>query len=447
MGIKSLGKHLKTTVPSAMNDQRCASEYKGTTVAIDASPCLYQCLTAMGDTPPGVAPGSAEDTSHVAGLLRRTVRLLELGFKPIFVFDGDAPEMKKGHVLVQRQKMRAKSAEQLEEAQAAGDGDGVKRHSARLVKTTQRHNDEAMELLRFMGVPAVQADGEAEALCAALAIAGHAHAAATEDFDALVFGAPRLLRNLHKAAASPQIPLVQDIRLESVLGALGFSQAEFVDFCILAGCDYLTTIPKVGIVTAQKLVAKHRRIEAVLENLDRDKYVVPDEWDFQSARSCFQRMALPDARHTALKDAPVDVGRLRVLLLEKYRLPQEMVDDCFRRLMVVKPPPPVSGLRAAPAPPRQRSARAPSGNGRRPATPMSAPPPGQGALAKAFAQGKRKPSNECEPSPDKRHRKSLEALIKEKLGGDILLPSETALGELERLACGLTEDDGVQTID
>ncbi|CAE7642649.1 FEN1, partial [Symbiodinium microadriaticum] len=100
MGIKQLGKYLKTAAPDEMNRHRCANEYKGTTVAIDASPCLYQCLTAMGDTPAGAIPGSAEDTSHIAGLLRRTVRLLELGFKPIFVFDGDAPELKKAHVFL-----------------------------------------------------------------------------------------------------------------------------------------------------------------------------------------------------------------------------------------------------------------------------------------------------------------------------------------------------------
>eukprot|EP00435_Cladocopium_sp_Y103_P027641 s1995_g6.t2 len=65
-----------------------------------------------------------------------------------------------------------------------------------------------------------------------------------QDFDALVFGAPKLLRNLHHGSASPQLPLVQEIRLPEILTQLHFSQLEFVDFCILAGCDYLPTISK-----------------------------------------------------------------------------------------------------------------------------------------------------------------------------------------------------------
>lgn len=173
MGIKQLGKFLKSSCASAMSHHSCASEYKDAVVAIDVSPCLYQCMTAMGDTPPGVQPGSELDTSHIVGLFRRSVRLLELGIKPIFVFDGEAPEMK-SHVLQQRAKNRARSKELLEEAQAVGDEDAMKRYGARLVKATQRHNDEAMELLRTMGLPALQAPGEAERLCAQLALSGQA---------------------------------------------------------------------------------------------------------------------------------------------------------------------------------------------------------------------------------------------------------------------------------
>ena len=318
MGIKQLGKFLKTNAPLAMNSHHCASDYKDKTVAIDASPCLYQCMTAMGDTPIGVTPGSEEDTSHILGFLRRTVRLLELGIKPIFVFDGEAPEMKKSHVLTKREKLRAKSREQLEEAKASGDGEAVKRHSARLIKTTQRHNDEVMELLGLMGVPAVQAPGEAECLAAALASFGQADAAATEDMDALVFGAPKLLRNLHRAAASHQIPLVQEISLQVVLGALEFSQAEFVDFCILAGCDYLGTIAKVGIMTGHQLVKKHRRIEAILENIDRKKHSVPEGWDFESARKCFEPPDMNLIGAEQLKPAAPDAENLRSLLVGKY---------------------------------------------------------------------------------------------------------------------------------
>lgn len=336
MGIKQLGKFLKSTAPSVMDSHHCASEYKDMTVAIDASPCLYQCMTAMGDTPLGVTPGSEADTSHVLGFLRRTVRLLELGIRPIFVFDGEAPEMKKSHALTYREKLRARSREQLEEAKATGDEEAVRRHAARLVKTTQKHNDDVMELLKFMGVPGFQADGEAERTCAGLAALGHADAAATEDMDALVFGAPKLLRNIHRATAQHQIPLVQEINLRLVLEGLSFNcQAEFVDFCILAGCDYLDTIPKIGIATAHQLVKKHRSIEVILQKLDRAKHTVPAVWDFKAARNCF---CLPEASSLEaleLKARMPDAGGLRSFLLEKHSLHAGTVDEFMRRLMLV----------------------------------------------------------------------------------------------------------------
>ncbi|CAK9068141.1 unnamed protein product [Durusdinium trenchii] len=454
MGIKQLGKFLKSSCPSAMNSHSPAAEYKDQTVAIDVSCCLYQCITAMGDTPRGVQPGSELDTSHIAGLLRRSIRLLELGIKPIFIFDGEAPMMK-SHVLQQREKNRAKSRELLEEAQAMGDQEAMKRYGARLVKVTQRQNDEARELLGVMGLPAVLAPGEAERLCAQLALNGLAQAAATEDFDALAFGAPKVLRNLHQGSASPQVPLVQEIRMPEILAQLHFSQEEFVDFCILAGCDYLPTISKMGIMTAQQLIKKHRNIESILRNLDRAKYKVPEDWNFQGARQCFCPMDLGFLRQTELKEKPVDAGALRRLLLERHSLPPEMVDENMRKLITVKgclqpprplqsPPPrvPKNGQQRLAAnvkqekKPRERQKK--QFGSRPPATPQKKGSP----LRQAFFKGKRTVVDEA--SPVAKRRRHAVAMLQHCFGDDLLLPAETPLAELERLVQEVQTDASSQ---
>lgn len=475
MGIKQLSAYLKKHASATMQDWHCANEYKGKTVAIDASPCLYQCLTAMGDTPAGVVPGSEDDKSHVMGFFRRTVRILELGIKPIFVFDGEAPEMKKQGAHVKREKMRTQSREQLDEAQAAGDEDAVKRHSARLVKIQQRHNDETMELLRLMGVACVEAPGEAECLAAALVTAGRADAAATEDMDALPFGATRLLRNLHRAVASPQVPLIQDIYLPSVLEGLSLTHTEFVDLCILAGCDYLGTIAKVGIVNAHKLMKKHRSIDQILEHLDTKKHTVPDDWDFQAARNCFLSPDLGDIKGLKLAAKPPEVTDLRALLVERHSLPAHAVDEFIKRLVAVagcaKPPlfnppaatsgaaqsmaPAVPTAPAAPAEPAAPVAVAPASvfrksapvvaQSRSVATPARqaarAPavhelPKGQKTLAAAFAGAKR-PAASFEDSPRKRRRKEAMEVIESVLGKDVAVSQSTLLEDLERLAADL----------
>lgn len=327
MGIKQLSSLLKKVTPASLDEWHSVDDYRGKTLAIDASPCLYQCLT----TSPNV--GEENDTSHVSGLLRRTVRLLELGIKPVFVFDGEAPNLKQ-RTLSKRTELRAKSQEQLEQARLAGDTQAVRKLAARLVKTTQRHNDDIIELLQLMGLPAVQAPSEAECLCSKLASSGRVDAVATEDYDALVFGAPKFLRFLHQGANRAGAPAIQEISLDKVLTGLGVTQPEFVDLCILAGCDYLDTISGIAVHTAYQQIKKHHSIEEVVKNLDAKKNKVPEQFDYQTVRAWFIDPNVGDVHAIPLEHKPVQDEKLRALLLEKHKLDTYTVDEQLRRLDV-----------------------------------------------------------------------------------------------------------------
>lgn len=465
MGIKGLCKFLKGVALESVEDWKNARDYKHKTVAIDASPCLYQCMTAMGDTPPGVDPGSEGDVSHIIGVLRRTVRLIELGMKPIFVFDGEAPDLKKSGALKHREEMRAKSREQLEEARRTGDAEGIRRNAVRLVKTTQRHNDEVNELLHLMGLPAVQAPGEAESLCAALASSGRADMAATEDMDAVVCGAPILLRNLHKASANPQVHLVQEIALDKVLQGLSLSRAEFVDFCILAGCDYVGTIARVGISTAYQLITKHRSIDKILETLDRSKFTVPEDWNYQAARDCFFSPKVGDIAALNLEERRPDPGALRALCVNRYALNASVVEEFIQRLLAARGISPIEmhvpsemgvsvshparqdnhrfkhdAPRVLPTPARSRGGAKP--------TAKLTPPKGQHTL-KGFLARKATQMATLESPRKKRRRSAIEA-IEEQLGvGSIDASTEATLQDLELLAAELknTCSKGVESLN
>jgi hypothetical protein len=169
-------------------------------------------------------------------------------------------------------------------------------------------------------------------------VSGRCDAAATEDLDALVFGAPRLLRHIHQAASAPQVKAVQEISLELVLKALKFSQKEFVDFCILCGCDYLGTIGRIGIQTAYQFMSKYRSIERILETLDRSKYTVPESWEYQAARQCFFAPPLPDIQAVSLEATRPDaqaLDRLRSLTVGEHRLHAGEIDQYIQRLIRV----------------------------------------------------------------------------------------------------------------
>merc|ERR1712216_880792 len=119
------------------------------------------------------------------------------------------------------------------------------------------------------GIPVVEAPSEAEATCAALCRDGKVYAAATEDADCLTFGTKVLVRNL--MAAESQKKQILEVSLERVLEQLNITMVQFIDFCILSGCDYCDTIKGVGPSTAIKLIMQHGTLEKVLENIEADK--------------------------------------------------------------------------------------------------------------------------------------------------------------------------------
>merc|ERR1712048_1164453 len=124
----------------------------------------------------------------------------------------------------------------LEEAREAGDHEQVLKSTKMTVKVTSEHNEQTKRLLRLMGIPVVEAPSEAEATCAALCRDGKVHAAATEDADCLTFGTKTLVRNL--MAAESQKKTILEVSLQVVLEQLNITMDQFIDFCILSGCDY-----------------------------------------------------------------------------------------------------------------------------------------------------------------------------------------------------------------
>lgn len=125
MGIKGLMKFLQDSCPKAVREVNGQTAYTGRMVAIDASMCLYQFLIMIRDS--GVGSGyqnlTNEDgkvTSHIVGMLTRTIRLMEAGIKPIYVFDGKPPEMKLAELATRRQRREA-AAQGLAEALEEGD--------------------------------------------------------------------------------------------------------------------------------------------------------------------------------------------------------------------------------------------------------------------------------------------------------------------------------------
>jgi len=281
MGIKGLKAVIKKHVPEAISeiDLSCL---KGTTVCIDSSILLYKCrYTYKGDN------------FHILGFLHKTIELLEYNIKMIYVFDGKPPQAK-NETINKRKIQNNKLKEQLatlrsqKKSESVNDDafidsdneeheidEKIKLLEKNIKTVTRQHSLEVMEMLKSIGIPFFACDGEADEMCVYLQKNGYADYILTEDTDSLAFGGKKVLFGGKNGSFRLYC-------LDTILKGLQFSQDEFIDFCILCGCDYTCTIPKVGPVTALKLIKQNKMIENIKE------YTIPESFDYLVARGLFK---------------------------------------------------------------------------------------------------------------------------------------------------------------
>lgn len=291
---------------------------------------LYQFLIAVRSEGSQLVSVDGETTSHLMGTFYRTIRLVENGIKPVYVFDGKPPDMK-SHQLNKRAERREEAEKELQKATEAGDQESIEKFNRRLVKVTKVHNDEARQLLKLMGIPVVEAPCEAEAQCAAMVKAGKVFASATEDMDALTFGTNVLLRHLTFSEAR-KMP-VQEFHLDDVLKGLELNQREFIDLCILLGCDYCGSIKGIGPKRAIELIRQHRSLEEILKNIDTNKYPPPENWDYERARELFLEPEITDPKDIELKWTDPDEEGLVKYLCGDKQFNEERVRNGAKKLM------------------------------------------------------------------------------------------------------------------
>ena len=256
------------------------SSLQGRKIAIDASMAIYQFLIAVRSGGPGAASmqltnAEGETTSHIQGMFNRTIRFLSEGIRPVYVFDGKPPNIKSGELAKRREK-REKAEAELKKAREEGNVEEEDKQQKRLVRAGTKENEDCKKLLRLMGVPVINAPCEAEAQAAALARVGAVWAAGTEDMDCLTFRTPIQIRKMTFATAKQSD--IQQLDYAKALSGMDITHDQFVDLCILLGCDYCDSIRGVGPKTALKLIREHKCIEEILKHLNRDKYGIPDDW-------------------------------------------------------------------------------------------------------------------------------------------------------------------------
>lgn len=247
-------------------------ELAHSTVAIDALNALYQFLSIIRQrdgTP--LLDSAGRITSHLSGLLYRTSNMMEAGIRPLYVFDGEPPEFKRA-TLEHREQVRESAKRNWEEARERGEEAFV--YAQASSRVNEQILDDAKRLLSLMGVPFVVAPSEGEAQAAHMTRRGDAHYAGSQDYDTLVFGAPRVVRNL-AITGKRKLPRrrvyvevkPEVIELDAELARLDITREQLVDIAILVGTDYNPGIKGIGPKKAYQLVKKGKDIFTILDEL------------------------------------------------------------------------------------------------------------------------------------------------------------------------------------
>eukprot|EP01012_Entosiphon_sulcatum_P025467 TRINITY_DN30783_c0_g1_i1.p1 TRINITY_DN30783_c0_g1~~TRINITY_DN30783_c0_g1_i1.p1 ORF type:complete len:389 (-),score=59.42 TRINITY_DN30783_c0_g1_i1:94-1260(-) len=335
MGIFGLMKVVSEKAPGAIKETEMKNLF-GRKVAIDASMSIYQFLIAMKGALGGegeLLNQHGEVTSHLQGMWSRTIRMVQQGLRPVYVFDGAPPKLK-SLTLESRKAKVADASESLAQMKEDGDKEEMLKLQKRTVRATREQTEECKRLLTLMGIPVVQATGEAEATCAALVKAGKCWATGTEDMDALTFGTPRLLRYLTFSEAKKQ-PILE-ITLERVLEGMGLEMDQFVDMCILLGCDYCPRIPGVGPVKAYDGIKSSKNLENFLKHLDTTKYKLPEIYPFDEVRGLFHKPDVTDPETVDTTMRLPDTEGLIKFLVDEKGFSRERVESGIKKLIESK---------------------------------------------------------------------------------------------------------------
>jgi len=316
------------------------SDLKGKTLAVDAFNVIYQFLSTIRQ-PDGtpLMDSKKRITSHLSGLFYRNMSLLHEGIKLIYVFDGKAPELKHG---TQEKRLEAKdeAREKYEQAKSEEDVESMGRYAKQMTHLTKSMIEESKELLNALGIAVIQAPSEGEAQASYICKKGDAYAVASQDYDCLVFEAPKLIQNLTLAkkrkTVSGYIEIKpQVIEVKEVLKELDINKEQLTCLAILSGTDYNPGgVKGIGPKKALKLVKEQKTREKIfeaVENFEKEgKYKLEFNW-----REVFELMSKPEVDEEYKIEFPRFNEKKIMEILTEHDFSEERIHSQFEKFKEV----------------------------------------------------------------------------------------------------------------
>ncbi len=310
-------------------------DLNGKVIAIDAYNALYQFLSIIrqADGTP-LKDSAGRITSHISGIFYRTSNILEFGIKPVYVFDGKPPELKRS-VIEKRNAIRSNAEAEWKTAMESGNIEEARKWSQQSSRVNREVVEESKKLLDYMGVAWIQAPSEGEAQASYMARKGDAYGVGSQDYDSLLFNTPYLLRNLTVSGKRkmPGKKVYKEISPEMIdlaknLKNLQITREQLVDIGILIGTDFNEGIKNIGPKKALLLIKKYGK----LENIEKEKGFKIE--NYEQVKSIFLN---PDiAPEYKIEWKQIDDLKLAEFLCEEHDFSKERVSSVIEKLRLVQ---------------------------------------------------------------------------------------------------------------
>jgi len=325
-----MGLNLKELV---VREKTTLEAFSSKVIAIDAYNAIYQFLASIRG-PDGLQLSDSEGriTSHLSGLLYRNINFLSLGIKPVYVFDGKPPSLKTAEI-ERRKQIKKDATVKYEKAIAEGNMEDARKFAQQTTSMKDGMVKDSKQILTYFGIPFIDAPSEGEAMAAHLTNTGQAYASASQDFDSILCGAKRLIRNFTNSGRrkipnrntyveiEPEI-----IETQKTLDSLEITREQIVDIGILIGTDFNPNgFDRIGPKTALKMIKQHSRLEDIPQIQEQ-----LHEIDYEQIRKIFLEPIVTDVNEIIFGD--VDYEGMTNYLVKERNFSEDRIQSSLNRL-------------------------------------------------------------------------------------------------------------------
>lgn len=325
-----MGLNLKELV---VKEKTTLEAFSSKVIAIDAYNAIYQFLASIRG-PDGLQLSDSEGriTSHLSGLLYRNINFLSLGIKPVYVFDGKPPSLKTAEI-ERRKQIKKDATVKYEKAIAEGNMEDARKFAQQTTSMKDGMVKESKQILTYFGIPYIDAPSEGEATAAHMTNTGQAYASASQDFDSILCGAKRLVRNFTNSGRrkipnrntyveiEPEI-----IETQKTLDSLGITREQIVDVGILIGTDFNPNgFERIGPKTALKMIKTHSRLEDIPQIQEQLQII-----DYEQIRKIFLEPIVADSSEIVF--GSVDYDGVFNYLVKERSFSEDRIQSSLNRL-------------------------------------------------------------------------------------------------------------------